>query len=74
MKRAIHLSFLCLRRQVLQRDGWRCQHCGSMSELQLHHISFRSHLGDDREENLITISANCHGHLHGTPSSEDVRE
>jgi hypothetical protein len=24
---------------VLQRDGWRCQRCGSFMKLQVHHIS-----------------------------------
>ena len=61
-------AYTRLRWQIFQRDGWRCQHCGSMSELQSHHIRFRSHLGDDRKENLITVCANCHGRLHGTPS------
>ena len=39
-------------RQVLERDNWRCQNCGRGTELQIHHIQFRSHLGDDREGNL----------------------
>ena len=34
-------------RQVLERDGWRCQACGSMQQLQIHHKQFRSHSGDD---------------------------
>ena len=51
-------------RQVLQRDGWRCQMCGSMQRLQVHHIQFRSHSGADSEENLITLCAECHAQTH----------
>jgi 5-methylcytosine-specific restriction endonuclease McrA len=38
------------RQQVLHRDGWRCQVCGTMSNLQVHHNEFRSHSGHDSEE------------------------
>ena len=43
-----------LREQVLRRDGWRCQRCGSLSHLEIHHIIFRSRSGSDIEQNLIT--------------------
>jgi hypothetical protein len=46
-----------LPRQVLERDGWRCQVCGSMQNLQVHHLRFRSHSGGDEEQNLITLCA-----------------
>ena len=50
--------------QVLQRDGWRCQACGAMSNLEVHHKDFRSHSGNDSEENLITLCAACHTIAH----------
>ncbi len=50
--------------QVLQRDGWRCQQCGSPENLHVHHRKFRSHSGDDSEENLITLCADCHSAVH----------
>jgi len=53
---------LCL--EVLRRDGWRCQSCGRREGLQVHHKQFRSHSGDDSEENLITLCATCHSSLH----------
>lgn len=53
-----------LRRQVLQRDGWRCQKCGSFNNLQVHHMRPRSCSGDDTEANLITLCANCHRNCH----------
>lgn len=51
-------------RQVLERDGWRCQGCGARQHLQLHHKQFRSHSGDDSEENLITFCTRCHELVH----------
>ena len=35
-----------------------------MANLEVHHKQFRSHLGDDLEENLITLCASCHGKVH----------
>ena len=54
-----------LRDQVLARDGWRCQHCGSSRNLQVHHLRARNKLGDDAPENLITLCADCHARQHG---------
>ena len=53
-----------LRNQVLRRDGWRCQSCGTMSNLEVHHKEFRSHSGDDSEQNLITLCSACHANVH----------
>ena len=52
-----------LRQQVLRRDGWRCQSCGTTSKLEVHHQQFRA--GDDSEENLITLCSTCHASVHG---------
>src|SRR5271169_4714626 len=51
-------------RQILSRDGWRCQSCGTMSNLEVHHRKIRSHSGDDSEHNLITLCAKCHADIH----------
>jgi 5-methylcytosine-specific restriction endonuclease McrA len=58
------LSYESLRQQILRRDGWRCQPCGTMSNLEVHHREFRSHSGADAEENLITLCAACHARAH----------
>jgi 5-methylcytosine-specific restriction endonuclease McrA len=59
-----HESYKKLTARVLARDGWRCQSCGRMSDLHVHHIESRGRLGSDREENLITLCAFCHRMLH----------
>ena len=53
-----------LRNQVLRRDGWKCQSCGSIFNLEVHHQEFRSHSGDDSEQNLITLCVTCHAGVH----------
>ena len=57
-------SYKKLHRRILERDGWRCQYCGARTDLQVHHIQLRSLLGDDAEENLITLCAQCHQQFH----------
>jgi 5-methylcytosine-specific restriction endonuclease McrA len=58
------VSYANLRQQVLRRDGWRCQLCGMMANLEVHHKQFRSDSGDDSEQNLITLCAACHDKTH----------
>lgn len=57
-------SFRLLRYSVLKRDGWRCQSCGSRVGLEVHHITPRSQLGHDAEENLVTLCWHCHRQIH----------
>jgi len=57
-------SYENLRQQVLRRDAWRCQACGAMSNLEVHHKQFRSHSGSDSEQNLITLCSSCHAESH----------
>lgn len=57
-------SYCELHRLVLERDGWRCQICGSSQHLQVHHLKFRSQSGGDEEQNLITVCTECHGRIH----------
>ena len=53
-----------LQRQVLERDGWKCQLCGSRTQLQVHHLQSRARLGADVESNLITLCSVCHESVH----------
>ncbi|MGO8794931.1 MAG: HNH endonuclease [Candidatus Sulfotelmatobacter sp.] len=58
------MSYETLRQEALRRDGWRCQSCGAMSNLEVHHQQFRSHSGADSELNLITLCTQCHSQAH----------
>lgn len=53
-----------LQREVLERDGFTCQICGAFTQAPPHHIVYRSHLGDDTMENLITLCISCHRKVH----------
>jgi 5-methylcytosine-specific restriction endonuclease McrA len=63
-------SYRRLQAEILERDGWRCQSCGSMAQLQVHHIECRSHSGDDAEVNLITLCVTCHRKCHTGQKSQ----
>ncbi|MGA7471585.1 MAG: hypothetical protein WA350_09690, partial [Candidatus Sulfotelmatobacter sp.] len=57
-------SYEASRLQVLQRDGWPCQSCGTMANLEVHHKQFRSHSGDNSEQTLITPCTACQASAH----------
>jgi len=68
------------RRQVLQRDGFRCQCCGHSKpaeELHVHHVMPRAKSGMDHPTNLVTECISCHeserwfGHRFGYPGSSE---
>ena len=51
-----------VRHGVLERDGWRCQHCGSRRRLEVHHVK---RVADHPEHafdpgNCLTLCASCH--------------
>ena len=52
-------------KRVLERGGWRCQKCGSLENLQVHHQIKRSQQGDDALANLVTLCAYCYMAEHG---------
>jgi 5-methylcytosine-specific restriction endonuclease McrA len=58
-------EYTIVRNRVLERDGWRCQECGSMEGLEVHHMKRKSQLGGDVMQNLITLCVSCHGKCHG---------
>ena len=69
--RATPRLYAILRRSVLERDGWRCQQCGSLRNLDVHHVRWRGALGDDAESNLITVCRDCHRMLHGFTQTQE---
>ena len=42
----------------------RCQSCGALANLEVHHRELRSQSGDDAEQNLITLCTRCHSVVH----------
>jgi 5-methylcytosine-specific restriction endonuclease McrA len=62
-----------VRLEVLKRDSWKCQLCGSMQNLNVHHQTFKSHGGSNAINNLIAVCSSCHFKIHydeGTRGSD----
>jgi hypothetical protein len=57
-------SYENLRQQVLRRDGWRCQLCGTMSNPEIHHEQFRMPVRRGLRRNLIALRFACHASAH----------
>lgn len=59
-----------LRASVLRRDNWTCQAlvrgyphpCGG--KLHVHHVVLRSQGGRDHPDDLVTVCAIAHHHIH----------
>jgi 5-methylcytosine-specific restriction endonuclease McrA len=47
------------RKNILRRDRYRCQYCGSRENLTVDHIIPRSRGGRDTWENLVTACTRC---------------
>lgn len=54
-----------IRRLALKRDEFRCQFCGSGSDLSVHHIIPLSSGGDSTLDNLRVLCHACHQKEHG---------
>src|SRR5205807_9160481 len=54
-------EYSLLHRSVMERDGWRCQGCGSCVRLEVHHITPKSQLGHDAEEISLCCAATATG-------------
>jgi hypothetical protein len=52
------------RAMILDRDGHRCQSCGSTSRLTVHHLTYER-LGNENWGDLVTLCQGCHDWVHG---------
>lgn len=62
-----------MRREILRRDGYRCQECGWSHDewnhsdprhLELHHVMHHAKGGENEKENLKALCNVCHDNLH----------
>ena len=60
-------------RKVATKKGWEritaqkmgpCRVCVSREHVQLHHLVFRGHFGDDLADNIVPVCDLCHQALH----------
>jgi len=62
LRRYINLPYskiVLSRRNIMKRDGNRCQYCGSKSNLTIDHVVPRSRGGGETWENLVTACDSC---------------
>jgi 5-methylcytosine-specific restriction endonuclease McrA len=70
--RVPYRDIMLSRRNILRRDGYRCQYCGTHSDsLTIDHIVPKSMGGADSWENLVTACLKCNGSKGGR-RPEDV--
>ena len=53
-----------VRREVMDKYGYECAHCSSMSRLQIHHREHFAKGGQHNINNLILLCAHCHAEEH----------
>jgi hypothetical protein len=59
-----YIPFLeSVKEEVMKRDNYECQICGSKIRLHVHHIISRINGGNHNTENLITLCSSCHRHI-----------
>ena len=64
-QKGFNYGFSSRKEAVLNRDSYKCQHCGKKNcRLEVHHIVYRSKGGTDDENNLITLCKECHDSVH----------
>ena len=50
--------------------GTRCSRCGNKTDLERHHIAYRSDGGEDDESNISVLCVACHDYQHAIESVE----
>lgn len=48
---------------IYERDSGFCQNCGAAG-CDKHHIELKSHMGEDKVDNLILLCKECHRLMH----------
>lgn len=74
LKRYVRVPYrkvLLTRRNVLRRDGHRCQYCGATDRLTIDHVLPRSRGGPDAWENLVAACVPCN-HRKGNKTPDEA--
>ena len=67
-------NIVLTRKNVMKRDGNRCQYCGSSSDLTIDHVIPKSRNGKDTWDNLVTACNKCnHKKGNKTPSEAGMK-
>lgn len=63
-------SYRSFRKQIFERDGFKCVYCGSGNDLTLDHVVPRSKGGSHFPENLACACRSCNSSKKATPLKE----
>lgn len=63
-----------IRREALDRDGWRCRNCGKAGRLEVHHVLKLRDGGTNDLANLRSLCVGCHLAEHRKPVPPQARE
>ena len=61
------------RREILERDGYRCRECGRPGRLEVDHVVPLKAGGSDDHDNLRALCKDCHLARHRKPVGPKVR-
>ncbi len=70
--RVPYRRIMLTRKNVLRRDGFRCQYCGGRDHLTIDHVHPRSRGGRDTWENLVTACTDCNSRK-GSRTPDEAR-
>jgi hypothetical protein len=62
-----------IRRERLQKDGFRCVRCARRHELQVHHLTYER-LGHERIDDLVTVCVRCHNDIDFADQRSEITE
>ena len=69
-----HVSNYLKHFKLGEQDTWQCEACGRVrpinNGLQIHHIKYRSRMGNDSIQNCICLCVKCHTMAHNEELSE----
>lgn len=53
-----------IRLNLFKIRGKKCEMCGSISEIHVHHITYKRFGGNERPEDLCVLCKDCHMEIH----------
>ena len=58
-----------IRQRILKRSDGKCEKCGKMWRLQIHHINY-DRVGRELDSDLLAVCQPCHRAIHGIDSPD----
>lgn len=65
-QRYLHPMWRKRRKQIIQKDDFKCRQCGNTHKLVVHHLVYQSgfQIWEYKDEHLVTWCENCHDTYH----------